>query len=937
MPLTKEPLFYDRLLEVLALEVVHGENSDHIPDFDEPTPVPVKGRARRVEEVDSSEQRTLEDSEPQETPAQQGSKTRRLEEDRRSEPRSRPSSDRRSGTKERRSDKEARRKVQAKKARKASKRPRAEDSDVIELRPYEALVQKELSRKKLLATVALLLIAGAAWTLFNTGETSRREERVRLLGPGQSETLPLPSDQIHARMQRAQVEFFMDSLPTYVRAMNGFTQIIESDSADNTLAGPLLCLTYLELWPFAYQDRADFRTVTSMVQLSNQRSLSFDFRLCSVVDLILRGRSQEADNLITLLMNQLYEMDEPPVVYYLFYYLRSLIFDQNRDSVAALGYLQTLKSSIPQWLRPHVLSAQIHAKMSQPTEAAQILREVLKQNPRHPVAKVELGALNFQFFRQSEAAQELIMSALKGEVALPAQVASRGHFILAEIALQKNDKSRALDLAQKAYSLHSANSQAKNLILVLGGSEGLRETRLRSQQLIYEGDQFFREGDCHSAQAHYQAAFELDPSQALAAVKAAHCMWTQGFSKEAMDWLNKGIRADPSYVEAYAVLADYYSQRFDFIAAARTLAAGQRAAPRAYEILRGYALLELRRGNPQVAVHQAQRALQLFDQDVETLIILAEAYINLGDFNSAHAQAVRATELDPNHRGAQIVYAKSLVGLQGPRSGIAHLSELVQLYPQVSDYGIGLGQILINEQMYEEASQLFERIHAMDSSSKEILLWWGRALRGERKFNQALDVFLRAAVMDPGDAEALFDVGEMYHQLGRYAEAATQFERVLQVNPSYPRAHYSLGRTALMSGNLRLALEQAEAEKRQNPNIADAYLLAAEVQAARRQYSLCAQEYQQAIRLRPQSAIIYVRLAQCYRLGGSLDVAISMLRQAANQESGLPDIYREQGEVYLMQGDLLRAHEAFEQYFVLNPNAPDRDQIQQRIQALQGG
>ena len=907
-PISKDPGFYDQLLEALTREVTPSpRGAEREGDMDEPTPVMTKGRARQVNETRQTS--------------------------------TRESSSERSTTTQQRDERKERKKENRKGTRPSrGKRPSSSDSDVIELQPYEEVVEQGLQKKRLIFVASAALLLVLAWMLATPVSRLETDERVRLLRPGQNlDSGSLSADQIDSRLQRSKNEFFLDTVTTYIRAQNGFVQVVEVDESGKTLAAPLLCLTYLELWPFAYQDRQDRSTVNAMVRLSNQSSATFDYKLCSVVDLIIRGRYLEADNLITVLMNRLYELDDPPTVYYLFHYLRALTLEQGRDLSASLGYLKTLIVAVPQWIRPYVLSAQIHSRLGQTSEAVNLLTQVLEMNPHHSIAKVELGVLYAQVFRQPEAAENLLLGAVRSSVPLPPQINSRAHLVLAELALQKNERNRALNYAQQAYSLHSANSQAKNLILVLGGAEQLQQTQLRSQQLIYEGDQFMREGDCQAAQAHYQSAFELDPTKSVAAMKAAACMWQMGFSREAIEWLNRAILADPSNVEAYATLADYHSQRYDFVAAARVLSAGQRQAPRAYEILRGYALVELRRGNAQAAVQWGERALQIYPQDVETKVVLAKAHIDLRDFNAAHSKVVQAIEFEPNHRQAQIVYAKALAGLQGSRAGISYLTELVQLYPQISEYGVGLGQILLEEDRYAEASQLFARIHQIDPNSKEILLWWGRALKGERKFNESLDVLLKAAVMDPGDAEALFEVGAMYLQLGRHREAVVQFERVLQINPNYPRAHYFKGRAELLGGNLRRALEQAEAEKRLNPNLADAYLLAAEVQASLKQYSLCAQEYQRAIRLRPQSARIYVRLAQCYRLSGSLDVAISMLRQAANQESGLPEIYREQGEVFLMQGDRVRAIEAFKHYFVLNPNAPDRAQLQRRIEALQGG
>jgi tetratricopeptide (TPR) repeat protein len=202
---------------------------------------------------------------------------------------------------------------------------------------------------------------------------------------------------------------------------------------------------------------------------------------------------------------------------------------------------------------------------------------------------------------------------------------------------------------------------------------------------------------------------------------------------------------------------------------------------------------------------------------------------------------------------------------------------------------------------------------------------------------EALELLLKAAVLDPADAEPLFMAGNIYLELKKPQEASVQFQRVLTINKLYPLVYYQLGRAALQMNDPRTALSFTEQEKRANPNLADAYLLAAEAHTLMQQYSNCATEYQKAIKLRPQQAFIYVKLAQCYRKAGSLDVAMNMLAVAATKESGLADIYKEQGAIYELKGDSAHAIEAYNQYFVLDPDAPDRAQIQERISTLQRG
>src|SRR5205085_42404 len=113
--------------------------------------------------------------------------------------------------------------------------------------------------------------------------------------------------------------------------------------------------------------------------------------------------------------------------------------------------------------------------------------------------------------------------------------------------------------------------------------------------LVALGDQFLLGGNALAAQAQYKAAFEKNPKNALAALKAAQSLWRLNDSVEAIDWVQKAIKSNPAYVEAYTQLAEYYIHRYDFAAASTILEKAQKLASKNYEVYRGWADLELRR------------------------------------------------------------------------------------------------------------------------------------------------------------------------------------------------------------------------------------------------------------------------------------------------------------------------------------------------------
>lgn len=920
--ISQDPQFYDKLLDVLAEKQNLEPSADtRVLEFTRPQDT----------EVESHEPQTGTGTDTDE----KSSAHTESETDLGTDPEIESRSERETHNSEIDEEDNAFKVVELKKARekrkekrkRGKKRRRPEDIELVDTR--SEVWSQILRRARIPLLLAVGGIAGAAIFFYSSPPP---EERIHLIAPQKNQPQAAP-ETLKGRIRQAVGHFMADTFEGYLRAENDFVYVIEHNNK-NAEVMALLCLTYLQLWPYAHQDSSDAKAIAQMVQWSSGVDpAGMHSGTCRAVDLIVRARHPEAKSLVEAMLDARAGESQPAII---FYYLKGYLLETTGDHASAVGYLQSAQHAWPQWTLPYVMEAQVQAKQEKYSEAAKLYHKVLEANPHHAVSRIELGLLEYTAFNHLDLAERYLKQGLDGGNA-PRTILSRGYFGLAEIALKKSDQGRALKYAQKAYSLNSSNTPAKNLIVRLGGADKLKGTKVKGQQLLLEGDQFFRESDYHAAQAHYKAAFEEDPHNAYAAFKAAQCLWKMSFSTEAMDWLNRAIKADPNLMEAYVTLAEYQAERFNFLAATRVLDAARHVNPKSHEVFRGYALVELKRGNAQGAVNFGKRAMKLYENDVETQILLAEASLVLKDYKMGYNYAAKAVEIDVNHRRAQIVYAQALAGLQGVDVGVDYFLKLVNNYPLVTEYRLALGKMLLADERFQQAEEVFRQIIKLEEKPKDAYVELAKTLKAQGQNGEALDLLLRAAVLDPADAEPLYLAGTTYIDIRKPQDASVQFQRVLTINKGYPLVHYQLGKAALMRNDPREALNQTEEEKRANPNLADAYLLAAEAHTQMQQYSNCATEYQKAIKLRPQQASIYVKNAQCYRKSGNLDAAVAMLNVASTKESGLAEIYKEYGAIYEIKGDVNKAIEAYNQYFVMDPEAPDRTQIENRITALQRG
>jgi tetratricopeptide (TPR) repeat protein len=712
----------------------------------------------------------------------------------------------------------------------------------------------------------------------------------------------------------------------------------------------LLCLVHKQLWPFSRQGAGDLNVVNEISRTTKQVDISSPYGdICESVKLFVNGKYREVRGLLATALELEHQFSLLPVLYF----FKAEILEVDKDLVNSSAYYEQAGKIWEKWITPKFALANIYRRQGRVQDAASLLNWINKRNPKHKGAKIELGILWHKYFKDKDKAYNFLTGALGSSSKVSQELESEGYLSLAEIMLDKKDSKRARDYAQKGYTLNPNNMTIKQLYLRLGGNEKSVKDKKVNNELMFLGDQFARQGDNLAAQAEYKAAFEADPKNGTAAMRAAKCLWSLNQSFESIDWLRKAVKAEPKLIAAHVLLADYLGQKFDFEGARQVLANAITVEPGSYEVLKGLASMELRRNNIGAALTYAQKSLKIFDGDIETYIVLANANSAMANSTTpgnkkeiemkeiaqrdALRFATKAIELDSTNAEAQIIYANILAQSSGIEMAISYLKEKIKKFSYSTEYRIGLAKLYQSEDRFAQAKDIYTDVVEADPKNKKAFIGLGLCNKALGLNDVALKNFLKAAVVDPSDGEALFHAGILYLELNRSNEAINQFQRVQKINPFFPKTNYYTGKAQFQLGNFKDALIAAQAEKKKNPELADSYILAAEVYEVQKQFAECAAEYSAAIKKKHSTSETFVRAAQCYRQSGSLDVSENMLEQALNLESGYAEIYKEQGALFEMRGDLRAAAASYNKYIGLAPNAKDRSEIEHKINSLAGG
>ena len=802
--------------------------------------------------------------------------------------------------------------------------------------------------------IFIFLLVGTVVFLNLDKETDKIENHVRILSIEKKQE-PLPAREVKIQTQKAFLLYLNGTVSNYLKAQRHFVRILESHP-DKLEIYPYLCLIYLEIWPFAYQDTKDKKALKHTVNLISQKDGTRSHSdVCKSAQAFIDNKFEKTLTLANVSLNM--STQKSPIFYY---YIKARALKQLHKLTEAQSYLQSIHQLRPKWLAPYMLSAEIFYDQKQYALAGKVYQKILSIFPEHTSAGLRMGVLEYRYLKKPQKSAERLQAILRSlsDFVLP-NILLESYLTLANIYWKQNNEKGTLEYINKAYALEPSHPDVVLLKSKLKGQTNFENTQVQARGLLYKGDLLANQGKCSEALNYFKRAYTAGRKRnPKAAVRAAQCYWKSGVYGLAVQWLKRAINADGKFLEAYFILSAYLSELYDFESAKEVLRAVKIHKPSNYDLFKAYAILAFRQKQYQAAVTYAERSLQFYTSDVEVYILLSKTYRLLGDASKALSNAEKAIKED-NSVEAQIVYAYALDVAYGFHRTEEYFNKLISNFPMIIEYPQALGEYYFEKNMHEKALAQFESLIERKSDFKPTYIQAGKIYSylsakkggGAKEYEKAIKYFLEAILLDVSDPEPLFQLGMAHLENKNYEVAEQEFEKILQINSNYPLLHYYIGLVNFYQAgeeDLDKALKFAKVQATKTPNnylpyklSGDIYRLRskgafADLQERRAVYDLCAKEYQKAIKYLKKDIEISLGLLECYKGSGNLDVALHFVLQLKGEEglSGYPDIYREIGSIYEAKDQYEKALSYYMDYFKLNPGAEDRVTIERRINKL---
>jgi tetratricopeptide (TPR) repeat protein len=322
----------------------------------------------------------------------------------------------------------------------------------------------------------------------------------------------------------------------------------------------------------------------------------------------------------------------------------------------------------------------------------------------------------------------------------------------------------------------------------------------------------------------------------------------------------------------------------------------------------------------------------LNDQDI---YLMAEALTKRANFDAARTLLNKCMELDPINPDYRIAHARLIYEAQDDQAAIGYLLGLLDEFGESPKF---LSEIAI---FYYRAGKVkdfmdyrakLEKLPNKDKALYEFLI---KAALLDERYEEIPGLVEKLLQVEPGDLESMMTAGRVLFETGKLVEAAKWFRRIQDRLDSYPKVQYYIAKIKFLSGDLDGAMADVQKDMKDNgENDADLVFMA-QVFEAKGELVDAENYYKRAQKLNPRSYEALVGLADISTKRNSYDLALDLYKRAMKQRGDNPIIHKKVGDVYRLLGQGALAIESYKLYLDMDPESPDKRQIQAYIQLME--
>ncbi len=364
-------------------------------------------------------------------------------------------------------------------------------------------------------------------------------------------------------------------------------------------------------------------------------------------------------------------------------------------------------------------------------------------------------------------------------------------------------------------------------------------------------------------------------------------------------------------------------------------------------------LVHLRQHNLQQAIAQFEIVLQRSPEHLPSLINLAIAYFQEGQYESAIEQARKVVELDENNVTAYEILGSAYLRLDKIPEAQKAMDALAALKPDAPSLATNRAMAYYRDGEYAKAVE--EAQHAIEAGQQSAFVYniLGKSYLGINDFDQAETALKYALELDDTFMPARLALGDLYVKRQQLDLAEVEVNAILSQNPDSPEAHVLSGLIAMNRQQFEDAKIEFEKALAQNNEYGEAhYQLGIALKALNkpeeaiasleralellpghlpslvnltlwtfdaRDFTRALEYGQQVLDIDPNNTLVRNAMGAMYAQTGEFTKALEQIQEIQKLQPDNPNIQLTLGIIYLGQQEYEKAAEAAKQAIAQNP------------------
>jgi predicted Zn-dependent protease len=423
--------------------------------------------------------------------------------------------------------------------------------------------------------------------------------------------------------------------------------------------------------------------------------------------------------------------------------------------------------------------------------------------------------------------------------------------------------------------------------MVLTGGCGGAQSRFASH--MQRGESYFSRGDFTKASVEFRNAMQIQPTNAIARLKAGQAEEKLGKIREAAGLYQSVIDALPDNVQARADLGRLLVFGGAAERAVSIVEPGLAKHPDEPQLLIVRGAARARLNNAAGARQDAERAVQLAPTNEAAVGLLAGLERQAGENEQAIALVRDALQRIPAAVDSREVLVSLYMSAGQPEKAEEQWRRIIELRPQQLRARYQLAALLVKSHRLDEAQHVLEeavKTAPQSAQPKLVLVDFLAAQRSPAAGEKTLRDFI---AQQPDNYALRIALGELQLRSGAVPQAAATFAEVVKrdvTGPSGITARDRIAAIQVMQGQYDAAQKLLDVVLKSNPGDNEALLLRAKIALERQQPAAAITDLRAVLRDQPNAIAVRRMIAAAFVDNGQPGLAEEQLRAALEAAAG---------------------------------------------------